>query len=244
MSPARSAFGLAVPQPPFPSPQDRLRPIRHLQFAEDVGDMVAYRFEGEAQLIRDLLVAAALRYQCQQFRLSFAQFWKHPGRDGCPGRREEAEDTFGNARAEDGLPAGHCPDCPQDLGLVRALEDVATRSRAHGGKDRFIVFEHGDHQDADVWAGRHNLSCGRDAIDARHLDVHQDHIGLQGLRLCNGLGSGGGLPNHLGLAYRIQEAMHALAKEWMLVCNEHTDTVHAYSSWGTMLGVTTSAPTV
>ena len=63
MSPARSAFGLAVSQPRFPCPQDRLRPIRHLQLAEDVGDMVAHRFEGEAQLIRDLLVAAALRYQ-------------------------------------------------------------------------------------------------------------------------------------------------------------------------------------
>lgn len=53
-----STFGLAVSQSYFPCPDDRLRPIDHLQRAEDTGDVVASRFEGEAQLHRDLLIAA------------------------------------------------------------------------------------------------------------------------------------------------------------------------------------------
>ena len=57
MSLAGSALGLTVPQSRF------LRPVRHLQLAEDVGDMVAHGFEGEAQLLGDL---------------PLAEFWKDP----------------------------------------------------------------------------------------------------------------------------------------------------------------------
>src|SRR5712691_4995065 len=87
----RSVFWLAAPQPSSPRPQNRLRPVRHLQLAEDVGDVVAHRFEGQPQLIRNLLVAAAPRDERQQFPLPLAQFWKDPGWDGRPGCREEAE---------------------------------------------------------------------------------------------------------------------------------------------------------
>src|SRR2546421_11991693 len=101
--------------------------------------MVAHRFEGQPQLISDLLIAAAARHQRQQFALPLAQFWKDPCWDGGPGCREEAEHAFGNARAEDGLATGDSADRPQDLSLVGAFEDVASGPGAHGGKDRLVV---------------------------------------------------------------------------------------------------------
>ena len=64
---------------------------------------------------------------------------------------------------------------------------------------------------------------------------------MQGFCLGNGLCSGGGLPYHLGLGERIQQAMQALAKEGVIIGNEDTKTLHAYSSsWGTPVGMTTS----
>ena len=61
--------------------------------------------------------------------------------------------------------------------LVRTFQHVATRSRSHNGKDGFVIFKHGDHQDADVGTGRDDLARGLDAIDARHLnvDAHREH---------------------------------------------------------------------
>lgn len=97
-----SAFSLAVSQSRFPCPDDRLRPIGHLQLAEDVGNVVAHRLEGEAQLLGDLLIGFPLGDQCQEFALPLAEFWEDPRRDARPVRREEAEHTPGNAGAEDG----------------------------------------------------------------------------------------------------------------------------------------------
>src|SRR5947199_3048900 len=117
MSLPKSALALAVSQASFSSPDDGLCSIGHLQLAEDVGDVVAHRLEGQPQLIGDLLIAAAPCHQRQQFALPLAEFWKDPWWDGRPGRCEEAKHAFGNARTEDGLTAGDSADRPQNLRL-------------------------------------------------------------------------------------------------------------------------------
>lgn len=82
-----SAFSLAEPQSCFPYPDDGPRPVRHLQRAEDVGDVVAHRFEDEAQLLGDLLLGSPLRDEIQPFDLPLAQCWKEPFLHGDPGSR-------------------------------------------------------------------------------------------------------------------------------------------------------------
>jgi hypothetical protein len=46
------------PQPSFPGAHDRLRPVRDLKLAEDVGDVVAHRLLADEEALRDLRVAS------------------------------------------------------------------------------------------------------------------------------------------------------------------------------------------
>jgi hypothetical protein len=43
----------ALPQACFPRADDRLGPVSHLQFGEDIGDVVAYRLGAQRQLPGD-----------------------------------------------------------------------------------------------------------------------------------------------------------------------------------------------
>jgi hypothetical protein len=75
-----------------------------------------------------------------------------------PDSGEKAQYASGNARTKDDLTASYRTDCQQDISLIGPLEHIASRPGTHGGKDRFIVFEQRDHQNADVWAGRKDLT--------------------------------------------------------------------------------------
>lgn len=59
----RFLLALLLPQPRLARTQDGLRPAGNLELTEDIGDMVAHRFQREIQLIRNLLVALTLRHQ-------------------------------------------------------------------------------------------------------------------------------------------------------------------------------------
>ena len=63
--------------------QNGLRPVGDLELTEDVGGMIAHRFQREIQLIRNFLVALTLCHQRQQF---------------CLPLREARQDTLGCAR--------------------------------------------------------------------------------------------------------------------------------------------------
>ncbi len=56
-------FGLVVSQTRLPRPDNRLRPIGHLQLAEDIRDVIAHRLQAQPQLRGDLRIVQALRDQ-------------------------------------------------------------------------------------------------------------------------------------------------------------------------------------
>jgi hypothetical protein len=58
-------------------------------------------------------------------------------------------------------------------------DSFTIRNSADRGEDRVIIFEHRDNQDANVWIGVEYFKHRIQAIDAWHLEIHQDHIGLE-----------------------------------------------------------------
>src|SRR5574341_388678 len=70
-------------------------------------------------------------------------------------------------------------DGAQDFGLVSPFEKIAARTRAHGGKDRVVIFEHGQYNHPDMWVGLVDKPCGFNPVHARHLYIHQDYIWLE-----------------------------------------------------------------
>ncbi len=73
---------------------------------------------------------------------------------------------------------------------------------------------------------RQNLVCSFDAIDPQHFDIHQDDIWLQLLRLADRFFSCRRFAYHLGIWDRVQQPMHAITKQGMIIDNENTDRVH------------------
>lgn len=49
-------FSMALPQARLSRADDSLRPIRHLQFAENAGDVIAHRLRANHQLLGNVLV--------------------------------------------------------------------------------------------------------------------------------------------------------------------------------------------
>ena len=76
---------LRLRQTRVPRPDDRLRPVCHLQFGEDIADMVRDCFRGEEELPGDGRAVFPLRDQTQNLALSLGQIGKK--RRGCWARK-------------------------------------------------------------------------------------------------------------------------------------------------------------
>src|SRR4028118_1046173 len=82
-------------------------------------------------------------------------------------------------RAEDSLAPTHRPDGVHHLLLVGVLEDVASCSCPQGHEHRVLVLEERHHQHANARALLEDPPRGLYAVHLRHLQVHQDHVGLK-----------------------------------------------------------------
>ena len=79
---------------------------------------------------------------------------------------------------EDGVAFRDAVHGPHDVGLPCAFEQVSAGAGLHRGKDGVVVFDHAQHDDADVRAGAHDAAGGLDAVDAGHVEVHRGWIQL------------------------------------------------------------------
>jgi hypothetical protein len=97
------------------------------------------------------------------------------------------------------------------------LQQIADRARADPIKDPIVGVVGG--QDDDLCSGprRHDLSCGLNAVQARHLDVHQDHIGQQPLGHIQRFDTIGGLTHHFQIRLMIQDDGQARANDILIV---------------------------
>jgi hypothetical protein len=78
-------------------------------------------------------------------------------------------------------------DGPDDLGAAGALEQVSPRTGPHCRETRLVVIVHRQNEHGDVSAGGHDPARRFDAVEPRHLDVHQHDIGLERRRAGHGL---------------------------------------------------------
>jgi hypothetical protein len=79
-----SASFWSFSDPRFSRSQNSLRPVGHLQFAEDIRDMVAHCLQAEHQLFGDLLIRAALSDEFKNFSFAICQFRENSWRDRRP----------------------------------------------------------------------------------------------------------------------------------------------------------------
>src|SRR5437763_815863 len=120
--------GSSVPcQASFPGANNSLCPVGHLQFTEDVGDVIGYGFETEAEPPGNVVVVVSLGDQAEDLTFAVGELGKDLWRQDGLGSGEEVDQPLGNGRTEDRLTSANGPDRSQDLILVGIFQDVAAR---------------------------------------------------------------------------------------------------------------------
>ena len=142
---------------------------------------------------------------------------------GVDARRPGSVRALADARPENRLTLGDREHCAQDLGRVRALEDVSGGARADRLGDRAVVVHHRHHQHGDVRMGLGEPASCRHAVEAGHRDVHDDDVGPQLARERDGLLAVGGFADEFGLGRVTQQRADPLPEERMVVGDQHPD---------------------
>jgi hypothetical protein len=103
---------------------------------------------------------------------------------------------------------------------VGVLEDVAAGARSQGHENRLVVFEERYHKDSDVWAFLQDPRRGLYAVYFGHLQVHQDHVGLELGCASDGLLTGCRFADDLELGDGLEMRDHALPVERVVFGDE------------------------
>src|SRR5450631_19045 len=74
--------------------------------------------------------------------------------------------------------------------------------------------------------GCKNLSRRFNPVDPEHFNIHENHIRLQSLCLQDSFFPATCLAHYLGIWHRVQQAMHPITKEGMIIYDEHTNGLH------------------
>jgi hypothetical protein len=138
------------------------------------------------------------------------------GEDG-RGGGEKVREASGDLRPEIGVAFGHGTHDLEDLGGVRALQDVALRPGAHGGENRVVVLEHGQDHDPDIPISAEDTAGCFDAVHVGHLYVHQDYVRPEISGPFDHLFSGGRLAHDLHVGFRTQHEAQPFPEDGVIV---------------------------
>ena len=114
-------------------------------------------------------------------------------------------------------------DRAHELGRLDVLEQVAGRARAQRGEQLLVVAEAGEHDHAR--GGRRSRSAPQraDAVEPRHHEVEQDHVGRVLRRGGDRLLAVAGLADHLDVVLQVEERPQALAHDRVVVGDQDAD---------------------
>ena len=117
----------------------------------------------------------------------------------------------------------HVPDSPHDLVRLGRLEQEPRSAGAEGTVDVLVEVEHRQHQDLGTSSAGHDATHTLDAVDARHLDVHQHDIGVEGLCGASRLCTVGGLTDDDEVVLRGEDRSQTGAQQRLVVGQHDAD---------------------
>ena len=159
-------------------------------------------FSETPRLLRDHLVRLPARDQRQYLALARSQ-QRRAARPA--GFHQLGQHARRDLRMEEGLAGMHGPDRADELPRLDVLEQVAGRSRAHGGQQLVVVEEGRQHDHARAWIPLPEAVERGDPVDPRHDEVEQDHVGVEPLRLAQRLLAVFRLADDLDLVLELEE---------------------------------------
>ena len=165
-----------IPQPGGARHEACLGAVGDSELCEDCRDVVANRLLAQEERCGDLSVRPPLGQELEDLEFAGCELGKRLAGIGVTRRREEEPQAVGYLGAEDRLAVRDRPNRPERLFLNRALQLVAARSGADGGEHGFVVIVHRHHEHMDVLRLLEDAPRRVDAVEAGHVDVHDDDI--------------------------------------------------------------------
>src|SRR5690606_24110807 len=145
---------------------------------------------------------------------------------GCRWRGQSFDGLGGNLAGERGLaPPPTFQHLEQLLGL-KVLEQVALCPAFNHLEDGLVVVHDGEGDDLHLRQFLLDLPGRLDAVAVRHLDIHQDDIGLTLPRQGEGLIAIGCAGNNLQIGARVEQRFQSLAKQGVIVNQHDTQRFH------------------
>src|SRR5207248_5153630 len=91
---------------------------------------------------------------------------------------------------------------------------------------RIVIVRQREYENVYVWMRRKDAACCLDAIDARHIKIHEDDVGLE--RGCQGDGfvPSHRLTNYLGGWLCLQQRTQPVAKDGVIIGNQDANAIH------------------
>jgi phosphatidylinositol alpha 1,6-mannosyltransferase len=184
---------------------DGLDAVAEAEFGQDARDVGLHRRFGQEQAAGDLDVAQSLRDQGQHFafpgrqRGEIAVQRRRPPRFGCG---EAFDQAAGDGRGEQGVAVPDDADRRDQIFGGDVLEQKAAGAQAERRVDVVVQVEGGQHDDPGRIDVGQDASGGLDAVESRHADVHQHHVGPGAPDRLDGLGPVLGLGDHVDAVRR------------------------------------------
>jgi hypothetical protein len=185
--------------------------------AEDVREVALDRLGADPEAQRDLLVRDARGHELEDLALAFGELL---------GRRRAAalaHEPPRDARGERRVAAGRGPDARGELVRLGVLQQVADRARVERRGDAHVVRERGEHEHRRTHAQAGDPARRLDAVDARHLEVHEHDVRLAVEGQVDRLLAVGGHADHLDVGHAGEQAVQARAYEVVVVDDEDPD---------------------
>ena len=110
-------------------------------------------------------------------RSRFGELGKQDGVARCQRAGQVGQDPACDCRTEHCVAARYRLQGPHDVLGVGSLDHVAAGACPHGGKDRLVLIEHGQHENGNSGVIGDDPPRRFDPVDPWHVEVHDDDIG-------------------------------------------------------------------
>ena len=137
--------------------------------------------------------------------------------------RAAVEQLGRHGRRQHGLAARGQPYRLHQVGPRGVLEQVARRARLDGAQDVGVGLVGGEHDDPGARHGFEQPRGGVDAVQPRHPQVHQHHVGGQRAGRRDGLLARARLADHHDVGLAVEHAAHTRPYDRMVVHQQHRD---------------------
>src|SRR5215218_6114235 len=198
-------------------PEGGLGPVAHPDPLEDPREV---RLDGPLAYLeapRDDLVGQPLRHHHQHLLLAWRQL------DRRTRLAPLGEQLARGSRRKRRLAGRGGVYAAQELLRLRVLEEVAGGAGVEGVEDPRAIGERGEHHHLHLLPGSLDAASRLDPVEARHLEVHEDHVGVRVEGKLDALCSVGRDSDQRDVLRLLQELGEPGPQDRMVVDHEHAD---------------------